>query len=67
MRLVVELARWQGPHSPEADELWLDAEVEVDLREYIRDGFVLKAATTGVVPYDDVSISGEAVFRVNPI
>ena len=64
---VVELARWQGPHSPEADELWLDAEVEVDLREYIRDGFVLKAATTGVVPYDDVSISGEAVFRVNPI
>ncbi|MEC8022399.1 MAG: hypothetical protein VX223_00595 [Myxococcota bacterium] len=64
---VVELARWEGPHDAGAQELWLDALVDVDLTDYIREGFVLKASTTGVVPYDDVSVSGEATFRVNPI
>ena len=64
---VVELARWDGPHDAGAQELWLDALVDVDLTDYIQEGFVLKASTTGVVPYDDVSVSGEATFRVNPI
>ena len=64
---VVELARWEGPHEPGATELYMDASVEVDLREYVKEGFVLKASTSGIVPYDDVSVSGEATFRVNPI
>lgn len=64
---VVELARWDGPHDAGTQELWLDALVDVDLTDYIQEGFVLKASTTGVVPYDDVSVSGEATFRVNPI
>jgi hypothetical protein len=64
---VVELARWEGPHEFGATELYMDATEEVDLTEYVRDGFVLKASTSGIVPYDDVSISGEAIFRVNPI
>ena len=63
----IRVASWTGPVDPGTQEITLLVEEEFDLSPYLKAGFSLEAVTRGVVPYDDVSVSGAAIFRVNPI
>lgn len=62
----LKVATWTGPVEVGAREIKLKIETETDLSPYISAGFTLDAVTRGVVPFDDVSIKGDATFRVNP-
>ena len=64
---VVEIARWTGPAPPGATEILMTANGDYDLQPYLASGFTLKIETVGTVPYDDVSIKGDAQFRVDPL
>ena len=64
----VPIAQWTGP-PPEVGTLEIELVVNsgFDLRPYIAEGFELKLATDGTIPYDDVSVKGEVRFTVSPL
>lgn len=64
---VLAVAEWKGPATPDMSEVVLVVEDQYDLSPYVAEGFQLDLRTEGVVPYDDVSLAGEVVFRVDPL
>ena len=64
---TIEIATWTGPAPEGATEIPLDVNDEYDLQPYLSAGFRLQIETAGVVPYDDVSLKGQAQFRVDPL
>lgn len=63
----LEIANWHGPAAKDTQEIQLTVVGDHDLSLYVAEGFTLNVITYGVVPYDDVSLQGEAIFRVNPL
>jgi hypothetical protein len=62
----LRVAQWEGPAPYGETTIELQIDAEYDLLPYITEGAELTIHTEGIVPYDDVSIRGEAIFAVIP-
>ncbi len=61
------IAKWTGPAPADAAEIVMTVESQYDISQYILEGVEMRLETEGVVPYDDISVEGEAVFLVDPL
>lgn len=63
---TLEIATWKRTEANGKKSIRLMVNPDIDLKPYIRSGMRVKLQPFGVVPADDVSVSGAATFRVVP-